>query len=164
RAGSAPAPPAALPRPRRQRRQAHRRLRGARRRCERRRQTIRRDDRARGVPQIRRPSAGRHRPGREGHRAEREGRHRDPSPPAPGRKELGRAQAMTKKNKEALETLNRALAVAGPDPSSRADIYDVITDVYRAEQQLPILVKKLEDEHPTDLPRLQPLGSLYEET
>ena len=83
---------------------------------------------------------------------------------APALKELGRAQAMAKKNKEALETLNRALAVAGPDPSMRGDIYEVITDVYRAEQQLPVLVKQLENEHPGDFSRLALLGALYEET
>ena len=83
---------------------------------------------------------------------------------APALKELGRAQAMAKENKDALDTLNRALAVAGPDPSLRADIYDVITEVYRAEQQLPVLVKQLENEHPGDYSRLALLGALYEET
>ncbi|MFO0674897.1 MAG: tetratricopeptide repeat protein [Polyangiaceae bacterium] len=83
---------------------------------------------------------------------------------APALKELGRAQAKAHENQEALATLKRALAVAGSEAAVRAEIYETITELYRADQQLPILVKQLEAERPTDFPRLLLLGGLYEET
>lgn len=83
---------------------------------------------------------------------------------APALKDLGRAQAKAHKNKEALATLKRALSAAGAEAAVRGEIYETITELYRADQQLPVLVKQLEDEHPTDFARLALLGSLYEET
>jgi tetratricopeptide (TPR) repeat protein/HEAT repeat protein len=83
---------------------------------------------------------------------------------APALKELGRAQAKAHKNAEALATLKRALSAAGSEAAVRAEIYETITEVYRADQQLPTLIKQLEDEHPNDFARLKLLGSLYEET
>ena len=46
----------------------------------------------------------------------------------------------------------------------RAEIYETITEIYRADQQLPVLIKQIEDEHPNDFQRLALLGALYEET
>ncbi len=82
----------------------------------------------------------------------------------PALKELGAAQAKAHENAEALATLKRALAVAGPESALRAEIYEIVASLYRADQQLPVLIKQLEDEHPSDPPRLALLGGLYEET
>jgi tetratricopeptide (TPR) repeat protein/HEAT repeat protein len=83
---------------------------------------------------------------------------------APALKELGRAQAKAHENVEALATLKRALATAGEQSALRAEIYEIVTEIYRADQRLPELVKQLEDEHPADFARLALLGGLYEET
>ncbi len=83
---------------------------------------------------------------------------------APALADLGKAQAKAHKNQEALATLKRALAVAGAEAAVRGTIYETITEIYRADQQLPVLVKQLEDEHPSDFARLALLGALYEET
>ncbi len=83
---------------------------------------------------------------------------------APALKDLGRAQAKAHKNAEALTTLKRALAAAGGEAAVRAEIYETITEIYRADQKLPALVAMLEAEHPNDFARLALLGSLYEET
>ncbi len=83
---------------------------------------------------------------------------------APALKELGRAQAKAHENGAALVSLKRALGVAGAETALRAEIYDVVAEIYRADQNLPSLVKELEDEHPNDAVRLALLGSLYEET
>jgi cellulose synthase operon protein C len=82
----------------------------------------------------------------------------------PALKELGRAQAKAHENVEAMATLKRALATAGAESALRAEIYDIVTEIYRADQRLPELVKQLEDEHPGDFGRLALLGGLYEET
>ncbi|MBL8610332.1 MAG: HEAT repeat domain-containing protein [Myxococcales bacterium] len=83
---------------------------------------------------------------------------------APALKDLGKAQAKAHKNPEALATLKKALQAAGSEAAVRAEIYETITEIYRADQQLPMLIKQLEDEHPTDFARLALLGGLYEET
>jgi tetratricopeptide (TPR) repeat protein len=82
---------------------------------------------------------------------------------APALKELGRAQAKAHAS-QALDTLKRALAAAGAQSALRAEIYQVIAEIHRAEQRLPALVKQLEDEHPNDFARLALLAGLYEET
>ncbi len=83
---------------------------------------------------------------------------------APALKDLGKAQAKAHKNQDALATLKKALQAAGQEAAVRAEIYETITEIYRADQQLPVLIKQIEDEHPTDFQRLAILGSLYEET
>jgi tetratricopeptide (TPR) repeat protein/HEAT repeat protein len=83
---------------------------------------------------------------------------------APALKELGQAQAKAHENQEALATLKRALAASGPETALRAEIYEIVTEIYRADQQLGVLVKQLEDERPNDFARLALLGALYEET
>jgi len=83
---------------------------------------------------------------------------------APALKELGLAQAKAHENAEALATLRRALSTAGAQSALRAQIYDIVTEIYRADQQLPALVKELEAAHPDDYSRLALLAALYEET
>jgi tetratricopeptide (TPR) repeat protein/HEAT repeat protein len=83
---------------------------------------------------------------------------------APALKDLGKAQAKAHKNQDALATLKKALAASGQEAAVRAEIYETITEIYRADQQLPILIKQIEDEHPSDFARLALLGALYEET
>ncbi|HLK40722.1 MAG TPA: tetratricopeptide repeat protein [Polyangiaceae bacterium] len=83
---------------------------------------------------------------------------------APALKELGRAQAKAHEDREALATLKKALAAAGAETALRAEIYELVTEIYRADQQLPVLIKLIEDEHPGDFARLALLGALYEET
>ena len=83
---------------------------------------------------------------------------------APALKDLGKAQAKAHKNQEALATLKKALQAAGQEAAVRAEIYETITEIYRADQQLPVLIKQIEDEHPNDFQRLALLGALYEET
>jgi tetratricopeptide (TPR) repeat protein/HEAT repeat protein len=83
---------------------------------------------------------------------------------APALKDLGQAQAKAHENAEALATLERGLAVSGAAAAVRNEILQTITEVYRADQTLPIFIKKLEDQHPGDYPRLALLASLYEET
>lgn len=83
---------------------------------------------------------------------------------APALKDLGRAQVKAHKYAEALATLKRALSVAGAEAAVRAEIYQTITEAYRAEEHLPAFIKQLESEQVTDSLRLALLGSLYEET
>ena len=83
---------------------------------------------------------------------------------APALKDLGKAQAKAHKNQEALATLKKALQAAGQEAAVRAEVYETITEIYRADQQLPVLIKQIEDEHPNDFQRLALLGALYEET
>jgi tetratricopeptide (TPR) repeat protein len=83
---------------------------------------------------------------------------------APALLDLGRAQAKAHENQEALATLKKALGAAPGEGAMRAQIYEVVTEIYRADQQLPVLIKQLEDEHPNDFARLALLGGLYEET
>lgn len=83
---------------------------------------------------------------------------------APALKDLGKAQAKAHKNVEALATLKKALSAAGQEAAVRAEIYETITEIYRADQKLPMLITEIEAEHPSDFARLALLGSLYEET
>lgn len=83
---------------------------------------------------------------------------------APALFELGEAQAKAHESAQALPTLKKALAAAGPESALRAEIYQIIAGIYRADQQLPALIKELEAEHPADAARLALLGGLYEET
>ncbi|MGA7123598.1 MAG: tetratricopeptide repeat protein [Polyangiaceae bacterium] len=83
---------------------------------------------------------------------------------APALRDLGRAQAKAHKSTEALETLKKALAAAGAQNALRAQIYEVVAEIYRAVQELPVLIRQLEAERATDFARLALLGALYEET
>jgi tetratricopeptide (TPR) repeat protein len=79
-------------------------------------------------------------------------------------KDLGRAQAKAHQSADALASLKRALSVAGEQSALRAEVYEIVAELYRADQRLPELVKQLEGEHPNDFARLALLGGLYEET
>jgi cellulose synthase operon protein C len=83
---------------------------------------------------------------------------------APALKELGQSQAKAHESAKALATLQRSLAAAGPESALRAEIYEIIAGIYRADQKLPTLIEQLEAEHPSDTARLALLGGLYEET
>jgi tetratricopeptide (TPR) repeat protein/HEAT repeat protein len=83
---------------------------------------------------------------------------------APALKDLGKTLAKEHKSDEALATLKRALSVAGAEAGVRSEVYEAITEIYRADQRLPEWVKALEAEHPGDFARLALLGSLFEET
>ncbi len=83
---------------------------------------------------------------------------------APALRDLGRALAKLGKNKEALDVLHRALRTAGSQSGVRREIYDIIVEVYRADNKLRELIAELEHENASDFERLQLLGSLYEET
>lgn len=79
-------------------------------------------------------------------------------------KELGQTQAKAHESAKALATLQRALATSGPESALRAEIYEIIAGIYRADQKLPALIEQLVAEHPSDPARLALLGGLYEET
>ncbi len=83
---------------------------------------------------------------------------------APALRDLGRVLSRERKNAEALTTLKRALAAAGGEAGVRGEIFALISDVYRSENNLGELIRLIEDEHPTDFQRLVTLGALYEET
>ncbi len=83
---------------------------------------------------------------------------------APALRELGRAQAKAHESTQALATLKKALAAAGSQSALRAQIYEIVSEIYRANQELPELIRQLESEHPNDFARLALLGGLYEET
>ena len=83
---------------------------------------------------------------------------------APALADLGRALAKAHKAEEALTVLKRALAASGSEAAVRKEIYETITEVYRADQKLPAFIKELEAEHPSDFLRLSILAALYEET
>lgn len=83
---------------------------------------------------------------------------------APALKDLGKAQAKAGQNDVALATLRRSLSIAGQEAAVRTEIYDIIAEIYRKDQKLPVLVKELETQNPSDFHRLAMLGSLYEET
>ena len=68
---------------------------------------------------------------------------------APALRDTGRAQAKAHKSTEALETLKKALAAAGAQNALRAQIYEVVAEIYRAVQELPVLIRQLEAERAT---------------
>ena len=50
--------------------------------------------------------------------------------------------------------------MAGSGAGVRGEVYEVMTEIYRADQQLPALVKEIEDQHPDDYSRLALLAAL----
>jgi tetratricopeptide (TPR) repeat protein/HEAT repeat protein len=83
---------------------------------------------------------------------------------APALRDLGRVLAHQHKNTEALGTLKKALAAAGGEAGVRKEIFALIAEVYRSDNNLAELITLLEDEHPNDFSRIASLGALYEET
>ncbi|MBK8256506.1 MAG: HEAT repeat domain-containing protein [Polyangiaceae bacterium] len=83
---------------------------------------------------------------------------------APALRDLGSSLAKQKKMKEALETLKKALSIAGSAAGVRNEILLIMTDAFRAESKLPELITILEAEKGTDFQRIVTMGALYEET
>jgi tetratricopeptide (TPR) repeat protein/HEAT repeat protein len=83
---------------------------------------------------------------------------------APALRDLGQALAKQKKMTEAMATMKRALAVAGPAAGVRAEILLIMTEAFRSEGKLTELIALLEAEKGQDFQRLAMMGSLYEET
>ncbi|HEY3594202.1 MAG TPA: tetratricopeptide repeat protein, partial [Polyangiaceae bacterium] len=83
---------------------------------------------------------------------------------APALRDWGRVLTREHKTKEALGTLKRALAAAGAEAGVRGEIFSLITEVYRAENNLGELIGMLEAEHGGDASRTVSLAALYEET
>ena len=83
---------------------------------------------------------------------------------APALRDLGQALAKQKKMTEAMATMKRALAVAGPAAGVRAEILLIMTDAFRAEGKLSELITLLEAEKGQDFQRLAMMGALHEET
>jgi cellulose synthase operon protein C len=83
---------------------------------------------------------------------------------APALRDLGASLAKQKKMKEALETLKKALAIAGSAAGVRSEILLIMTDAFRAESKLSELLTILEAEKGQDFQRIVTMGALYEET
>lgn len=83
---------------------------------------------------------------------------------APALRDLGRALAKQGQRKEAMETLRKALRAAGAQSGIRAEIYEIITEVYRAEDRLRELVTEIEKRGAREFEEIRMLGRLYEET
>jgi cellulose synthase operon protein C len=83
---------------------------------------------------------------------------------APALRDLGRALSKVGKREEALKELHRALDLAGGQSGVRREIFDIIVEVYRADDKVRELIATLEKENSQDPDRLRMLGGLYEET
>ena len=83
---------------------------------------------------------------------------------APALRDLGKALAKQGQRKEAMKTLRRALRIAGAQSGIRAEIYEIITEVYRAEDRLRELVAEIEKRGAREFEEIRMLGRLYEET
>jgi tetratricopeptide (TPR) repeat protein len=79
---------------------------------------------------------------------------------APALRDLGRALAGQKKRQEALSALERALSAAGQQSGLRKEIFDIIVEVYRADNNVAELIVLLVKENPNDFERLAMLGAL----
>jgi len=82
----------------------------------------------------------------------------------PALRDLGHAQAKAGDRAAALATLRRALAVAGAQAGIRREIYEIIVEIYRADDRLRELVAELEQQRAPNAQELRMLGGLYEET
>ena len=85
---------------------------------------------------------------------------------APALRDLGQALAKLGKRKEALDDAAQA-RLAHRRLAGRAcarEIYEIIVEVYRAEDRLRELITELEGQHAHDFEQLRMLGGLYEET
>ncbi len=83
---------------------------------------------------------------------------------APALRDLGSVLGKQKKMTEAVETLKKALSIAGSAAGIRAEILAIMTDAFRAEGKLPELIEILQKEQGQDFHRLKTLAGLYEET
>ncbi len=82
----------------------------------------------------------------------------------PALRDLGKAQAKLGRKDDAMKTLRHALRISGSQSGIRREIYEIIVEIYRADDQLPQLIAELEEQQLNDFQQLRMLGSLYEET
>ncbi len=82
---------------------------------------------------------------------------------APALRDLGLALSRAGRRQEALVELERALTVAGASAGVRREVYQAMTEVYRADDRVPELVARLERSGARGAEELRLLGSLYEE-
>jgi tetratricopeptide (TPR) repeat protein len=83
---------------------------------------------------------------------------------APALRDLGAAEARAGHKKDAIATLEQALAASGAAAGVRREVYQAIADAYRADDRLPELVTRLEKRGARDADELRLLASLYEES
>ncbi|MBN2196422.1 MAG: tetratricopeptide repeat protein [Polyangiaceae bacterium] len=82
----------------------------------------------------------------------------------PALRDLGHAQAKAGDPTTALKTLRQALRVAGAQAGIRREIYEIIVELYRAQDRLRELIVELEHQRNADAQELRMLARLYEET
>jgi cellulose synthase operon protein C len=82
---------------------------------------------------------------------------------APALRDLGLALSRAGRRKEALVELERALGAAGATAGVRREVYQALTEVYRADERLPELVARLEKAGARGAEELRLLATLYEE-
>lgn len=82
---------------------------------------------------------------------------------APALRDLGLALSRAGRRKEALVELERALGAAGATAGVRREVYQALTEVYRADERLPELVARLEKTGVRGAEELRLLATLYEE-
>jgi cellulose synthase operon protein C len=82
---------------------------------------------------------------------------------APAYRDLGLALSRAGRRKEALVELERALGAAGATAGVRREVYQALTEVYRADERLPELVARLEKAGAHGAEELRLLATLYEE-
>jgi len=83
---------------------------------------------------------------------------------APALRDLGRALGKLGKRQEALQHLDQALRAAGGQAGVRREVFEIIVEVYRADDKLRELIREFEKHAAVDADRLRVLGGLYEET
>jgi len=81
---------------------------------------------------------------------------------APVLREMGQAQLDSGHTDEAIQTLDRALRLAGPQAGTRAEIYDTLVEAYRRADRLPELAERLGRER-GGFEVLELLGRLHDE-
>ncbi len=80
---------------------------------------------------------------------------------APILRDLAQAQLDAGQAADALETLERALRVAGPRSGIRREIYDVLVEAYRRTDRLPQLAERLD--RARDFDAIELLGRIHDE-
>jgi len=78
-------------------------------------------------------------------------------------KDLGQALLDAGETDEAVETLNRALRLAGRSSGVRREIYDVIVEAYRRSDRLPELAERLAEDGRRDFDAVELLGRIHDE-
>jgi tetratricopeptide (TPR) repeat protein/HEAT repeat protein len=79
-------------------------------------------------------------------------------------RDWGKALAKTGQRERALAQLRRALRLSGAQGGVRREIYEIIAEVYRADNRLSQLIEELKADPVRDAQKSVLLGGLYEET